>query len=203
MTFTLILNPCTIEYQCKLRSYIASSVPLPIGLKSASIITVVLISSPLLITSALQPAIEDSFLFIITERMDGLVDLFVSRVWVKYGTVENKVITTMAIEPLDDHRYCARSVFTHLGLWRKLYDCSLHHSTTSQCIILQCVRLTFSTTSLSSVGWNLMGRLFDPRFEELGGGGGRGWAHLIAHPWVLISALLTHGLSLTVFELGY
>ena len=28
------------------------------------------------------------------------------------------------------HLLCS---FTHLGLWQKLYDCSLHHFTTSQC----------------------------------------------------------------------
>ena len=43
---------------------------------------------------------------------------------------ENKVITTKVIGLLDDRTYCARSVFTRLGLWRKLYDCfiaSLHN----------------------------------------------------------------------------
>ena len=52
----------------------------------------------------------------------------------------NKVIT--------DHTYCAcvRSPFKNLGLWRKLYDCSMDYLTTSQCI-LKCVRLTFLTTS--------------------------------------------------------
>ena len=29
---------------------------------------------------------------------------------------KNKVLTTMVIEPLEDHAYCARSAFTHLGL---------------------------------------------------------------------------------------
>ena len=50
--------------------------------------------------------------------------------------------------------YCAWSAFAQLGLWRQLYDCSLHHFTTSQCI-LKCVHLTFSTTSywLAEV-WN-------------------------------------------------
>ena len=32
----------------------------------------------------------------------------------------NKVITTMVTGPLDDRTYCARSVFTHLGLWQKM-----------------------------------------------------------------------------------
>ena len=62
----------------------------------------------------------------------------------------------------DDTTYCARIAFTHLELWRKLYDCSLHHFTTCQCI-LKCVRLIFSTTSnwLAEI-WK--GGLFDPRF---------------------------------------
>ena len=34
--------------------------------------------------------------------------------------------------PLDHHTYYARSAFTHLKHWRKLYDCSLEHFTTSQ-----------------------------------------------------------------------
>ena len=46
--------------------------------------------------------------------------------------LDHKVIATMVIWPLDDHTYCA-----HLGLWRKLYDCSLHHFTTSQCISIE------------------------------------------------------------------
>ena len=34
---------------------------------------------------------------------------------------DNKVITKIVIGPLDDHTYYARSGFTQLGLWRKLY----------------------------------------------------------------------------------
>ena len=45
----------------------------------------------------------------------------------------NKVITTRVIRPLDDRTYCVREAFTHLGRWRKLYDCSLHHFTARQC----------------------------------------------------------------------
>ena len=33
-----------------------------------------------------------------------------------HQNVVDKVITTMVIRPLDDGRYCAPSVFTHLGL---------------------------------------------------------------------------------------
>ena len=50
---------------------------------------------------------------------------------------KDKVITTMVIGPFDDHTYCARSVFTHLGLWWKLYDCSWDHFTARQ-FILKC-----------------------------------------------------------------
>ena len=52
---------------------------------------------------------------------------------------------------LDDHTYRTRSAFTHLGFWRKLYDCSLHHFTTRQCI-LKCIIFTFSSTSNQPVG---------------------------------------------------
>ena len=45
----------------------------------------------------------------------------------------------------DDHAYYARSAFTDLGLGRKLYDCSLHHFTTSKCIA-NGVLLVFSST---------------------------------------------------------
>ena len=72
-----------------------------------------------------------------------------------------KVITTMVIGPLDDRTYCARSAFTHLGIWQKLYDCSLHHFSTSQCIP-KSVRLTFWQ---SPTGWLKFERgLFYPRF---------------------------------------
>ena len=58
-----------------------------------------------------------------------------------HSHANNKVITT-----LDDGRtHCPQSAFTHLGLWRKLYDCSLHHSTASQCV-LKCALFTFSST---------------------------------------------------------
>ena len=46
--------------------------------------------------------------------------------------IQNKFVATMAIRPLNDHTYCARAAFTHLGLWRKLYDYSLHHLTVSR-----------------------------------------------------------------------
>ena len=39
-------------------------------------------------------------------------------------TMQDWVIAAMVIKPLDDCTYCVRDSFTHLGLWRKLYDCS-------------------------------------------------------------------------------
>ena len=35
------------------------------------------------------------------------------------------------------HTLCSFA-FTHLGRWRKLYDCSLHHLTTSLCVLKMC-----------------------------------------------------------------
>ena len=59
---------------------------------------------------------------------------------------EYKVITIMVIGPLDDCTYCARSAFTHLGLWQKMYECSLHPFTASQ-LVLKCALFTFSSIS--------------------------------------------------------
>ena len=55
---------------------------------------------------------------------------FQSHVYVQRTCTENKGITTMAIGPLDDHTYCARSAFTHLGALAKavgLFIASLHN----------------------------------------------------------------------------
>ena len=41
----------------------------------------------------------------------------------------------MVIRPLDDRTYCALTAITHLGLWRRLYGCSLQHFTTNQRIL--------------------------------------------------------------------
>ena len=62
------------------------------------------------------------------------------------SNLNRKVITTMVSCPLDAHTYCAWSAFTHLGLWRIVYDCSLHKFTTRKCI-LKCPLLTCSSTS--------------------------------------------------------
>ena len=96
------------------------------------------------------------------------------------------VVTTMH----DDCTYFARSAFAHLGLWQKLYDCSLHHFTTSQCI-LKCAPLTLSSTSnwLAEI-WK--GNFSTPGLVDKGGNiGDRGWADLIARPWVPSSSTLT------------
>ena len=50
-----------------------------------------------------------------------------------YLDSKDKVIHTLSLQwwvirPLDDRTYYVRSVFTHFGLWRKLYDCSWHSS---------------------------------------------------------------------------
>ena len=47
----------------------------------------------------------------------------------------DKLITTMVIRPLDICSYCAQSAFTHFGPSRKLFDCSRHHFTASQCFL--------------------------------------------------------------------
>ena len=57
----------------------------------------------------------------------------------------NKVFTTLVIRPYDNLIYCARSAITHLRLWQKLYDSSLHHFTAS-CVV-KCAQLTFSSIS--------------------------------------------------------
>ena len=64
----------------------------------------------------------------------------------RFSYVFNKVITTMVIGLLDDCTFYARSAFTHLGLLRKMYDCSLHQFTTNQCV-LDGTLLQFSSTS--------------------------------------------------------
>ena len=59
---------------------------------------------------------------------------------------------------LDNHTYFAQSAFTHLGLWRKLYDCSMHHFAASQCV-LKCDRIDIFV-ELHPIGWNLKLGLF-------------------------------------------
>ena len=72
----------------------------------------------------------------------------------------------MVIGQLNDYTYCAWSAFTHLGLWWKLHNCSLHHFTTSQCI-LKCALLTFSSIS-SQLTENFKGTFSTPVWEVRG-----------------------------------
>ena len=55
--------------------------------------------------------------------------------------------------------YCVRSAFAHSRLWQWLYECSLHHFKTSQCMLKMCSIDTFNNIQLG--GWNLKGGLFD------------------------------------------
>ena len=59
----------------------------------------------------------------------------------------NQVITT-----IDDRAYGVRSAFTHLGLWRKVYDYSLHQFTTNQCVVLMVLYWNFHQPA---TGWKV------------------------------------------------
>ena len=93
----------------------------------------------------------------------------------------DKVITTMVIRPHDDRTYCARSAFTHLGLWQKLYNCSLHHFTVSQ------------------FGCNLKVGLSRSPVWGIGDLGDQGFARSVARLWVHIRSPLTHAFCLVPF----
>ena len=69
--------------------------------------------------------------------------------------------------------------FTHLGLWRKRYDCSVHK---------------FTNFRQSPTGWLKLDRR---TFRPPGWGGGNGtygvwFSDSIARPWIPISSILTH-----------
>ena len=137
--------------------------------------------------SNLSPTLCGLSLLVLSETAHGVFSVFVSmshnptlqfvtdRRITQYGSVWrhkvktpfsfwlNKVITTMVIGQLDDLTYGAPSALTHLGLRRKLYDCSLHHFTTSKCI-LKCALLTFSSTS------NRFAEIWKGDFSTLGFG---------------------------------
>ena len=53
------------------------------------------------------------------------------------------------IRPLDDSACCALSAFTHLGLWRKLYDYSLH----SHPILYWHFRIRFNFLRYECIDW--------------------------------------------------
>ena len=52
----------------------------------------------------------------------------------------------MVIRPLDGRTYCVRSALAHVGLSRKLYDCSRHKLRARKCLIRRAL-LTFSSIS--------------------------------------------------------
>ena len=106
------------------------------------------------------------------------------------ATIENKVIAAMVIGPLNNRTYCAWSAFTLLGLWWKLYNCSLHHFKTCQCV-LRCALLTVSSTSkkLAKI-WKGDFYTHPPVWEVREGHGGWGWGHSIAHPTPIIMIMI-------------
>ena len=113
----------------------------------------------------------------------------------KYHTkvMVKKVITTQWSTIESNRAYCARSVFTHLELWRKLYDFSLRYYTTSQCVlILWSIDICADLQRLTA----FKGGTVRPPFWGLGGMGNRRWAHSITHP---SAPILTHRASRTVF----
>ena len=71
---------------------------------------------------------------------NGMLESPILKLWTVLKSVEPlstngnhnvayKVVITMLIGPLDEGTYCARPTFTHLGMWRKMYD---FHCLTSQ-----------------------------------------------------------------------
>ena len=111
----------------------------------------------------------------------------------------NTVINTVVIRPLDARTCSGRSAFIHLWLW--FHDCSWRHFRARKCLIKRAV-LTFSSISIRLiVGCNVKGRRFTIELGVFRGGGrgGRGHTHSIARPWVPISFLLTHMVSLLPF----
>ena len=81
--------------------------------------------------------------------------------------VQNKVITTMVIRPLDEPEYFARSPFADLGIWTVLYDCSWHH-TTASCVV-ECSHLTIVFAYFRTFGLNTKWGIFDPEVWMLSG----------------------------------
>ena len=111
----------------------------------------------------------------------------------------------MTIRPHGDHTYCARSVFTHLGHWRKMYDCSLHQFTTTQYIPIYPKMFSIDIfVNLQPAGWNLKARLFDLLVWGVRESSGvLGWAYEIAWQWVPISSPLTNRVDLLRFWVIY
>ena len=101
----------------------------------------------------------------------------------------------MAIRPLDDRTYSARSAYSLIwgfGEAVRLFMASLHNS---QCV-LKCALLTFS--SISSRPAEVCKRDFSTPGLGLGDVGS-GIGHLVVHPWVPFSSRLTHMIYLLSF----
>ena len=75
------------------------------------------------------------------------------------------------------------SLINSFGTLAKLYDCSLHHFTTSLCIMYS----IDSFVNFQSVGRNLKGELFDP--TVWGGGYVVKWGSGIAHSIALLKSV--------------
>ena len=99
----------------------------------------------------------------------------------------NKVITTMVIRPLNDRTSCVRFALTHLGLWRKLYDCSMHHFRTRKFYQTCCINVFID---LQPFSYNMKGRL-----RPIVWGLGKAWRFGIGRfdspPWAPIRSPLT------------
>ena len=86
--------------------------------------------------------------------------------------------------------YCVLSAFTHLELWRRLYDCSWHHfrAPPHPPIFSTCCIFVDLQQYDCIVKWGLS----DPQVGAMGDVVCRGYAHSIAHPWISISSQFTH-----------
>ena len=104
-----------------------------------------------------------------------------------------RVIATMVIKLLDDCTHCVRSSFTHLGICRKLFDCSQHHFTYSQCL-LKCSPLTF-LSYLQPFDWKLKGDISTPQLVGLRGCGGLGMDPFDSLPMGILHLPLMHMVS--------
>ena len=94
-----------------------------------------------------------------------------------------------------------RSAFTHLGLWQKLYDCSLQHFSQPMGPKMCSIDIW---VDLQLVGWNLKGRLFTipslgSRLSETWGSGISSFNSSPTGSYLL--PIDTNGPSATVFEL--
>ena len=75
---------------------------------------------------------------------------------------------------LDDHTYCARSVFTHAGLWQKLYSVQLFIASLRNQQMHPKMFSIYIFCHLPTGGLEFDRGLFGPQFEGQGGHGRRG-----------------------------